>query len=258
MVGASSFLKCNQKLYIICNVMVGRSDYARKNMGYMVNSIEEESIMKKICSIVLVTAMLFSFASCGKKEKESVSSKDTQATQQVDNNGGETTNKPSADALVLLPGKLEIVTLGDSVPVIKGVNVAGNRAGTTEFNSKMPGTDGLRCIFELNEYLEFYLDSSATKIKVFGFKHIEDANQYIENGRLNGAAAHCELEKPENAADCWGSMYFNPDECEPGYYDLLFVSDDSLIVAMMQIKLFSAGELEDKSDDELNALMKSF
>ena len=190
--------------------MVGRSDYARKNMGYMVNSIEEESIMKKICSIVLVTAMLFSFASCGKKEKESVSSKDTQATQQVDNNGGETTNKPSADALVLLPGKLEIVTLGDSVPVIKGVNVAGNRAGTTEFNSKMPGTDGLRCIFELNEYLEFYLDSSASKIKVFGFKHIEDANQYIENGRLNGAAAHCELEKPENAADCWGSMYFNP------------------------------------------------
>ena len=115
--------------------------------------------MKKICSIVLVTAMLFSFASCGKKEKESVSSKDTQATQQVDNNGGETTNKPSADALVLLPGKLEIVTLGDSVPVIKGVNVAGNRAGTTEFNSKMPGTDGLRCIFELNEYLEFYLDN---------------------------------------------------------------------------------------------------
>ena len=32
----------------------------------------------------------------------------------------------------------------------------------------------------------------------------------------------------------------------------------SLIVAMMQIKLFSEGELEDKSDDELNALMKSF
>ena len=53
-------------------------------------------------------------------------------------------------------------------------------------------------------------------------------------------------------------MYFNPDECEPGYYDLLFVSDDSLIVAMMQIKLFSEGELEGKSDDELNALMKSF
>ena len=214
--------------------------------------------MKKICALVLTTAMLLSFAACGKKDQSNVSSQDTTATQQADDNGGETTKAPSADALVLLPGKLVIVNEGDNVPVIKGINVSGNRAGTAEFNSKFPSTDGVRCIFELNEYLEFYLDANETsEIKVFAFKHVEDANEYIENNRFNGAFAHCDLEKPENAADCWGSMYFHPEECEPGYYDLVFVSESN-IVAMMQIKIFSEGELSDKSDDELNALMKSF
>lgn len=214
--------------------------------------------MKKICALVLTTAMLLSFAACGKKDQSNVSSQDTTATQQADDNGGETTKAPSADAPVLLPGKLVIVNEGDNVPVIKGINVAGNRAGTAEFNSKFPGTDGVRCIFELNEYLEFYLDSNETsEIKVYAFKHVEDIIEYIDKYRFGGAVAHCGLEKPENAADCWGSMYFNPEECEPGYYDLVFVSESG-IVAMMQIKIFSDGELSDKSDDELNALMKSF
>jgi len=214
--------------------------------------------MKKICALILSAAMLLSFAACGKKDQTSVTSQDTKAAQQADNNGGETTKAPSADALVLLPGKLVIVNEGDNGPVIKGINVAGNRAGSSEFNSKAPGTDGVRCIFELNEYLEFYLDSNETSgIKVFAFKHIEDANEYIENNRFNGAVAHGDLEKPENTADCWGSFYFNPEDCEPGYYDLVFVADSG-IVAMMQIKLFSEDELSAKSDDELSALMKSF
>ena len=88
--------------------------------------------MKKICALVLTTAMLLSFAACGKKDQSNVSSQDTTATQQADDNGGETTKAPSADALVLLPGKLVIVNEGDNVPVIKGINVSGNRAGTTE------------------------------------------------------------------------------------------------------------------------------
>ena len=214
--------------------------------------------MKKIATIVLACAMIISLSACGQKDQTNVSSQDTKAAQQADNNGGETTKAPSADAPVLLPGKLVIVNEGDNVPVIKGINVAGNRAGTAEFNSKFPSTDGVRCIFELNEYLEFYLDSNETsEIKVYAFKHVEDIIEYIDKYRFGGAVAHCGLEKPENAADCWGSMYFNPEECEPGYYDLVFVSESG-IVAMMQIKIFSDGELIDKSDDELNALMKSF
>ena len=215
--------------------------------------------MKKICALVLTTAMLLSFAACGKKEQTNVSSQETKATQQADNNGGETTKTPSADALVLLPGKLEIVNAGDNGPVIKGVFVSGNVAGSTEFNSQAPGVSGLRCIFEQNEYLEFYLDTDESSgLKVLVYKHADDANVYVDktqNG--DGAVAVWDLNKPEEANGCWGEYYLHPEEVATGYYDLVFTKDGKT-VAMMQIKLFKAEELSEKSDDELKGLMKSF
>ena len=74
-----------------------------------------------------------------------------------------------ADAIVLLPGELYIV--GDT-PVVKGVCVADNQAGSSDFNSKDPATKGIRCLFELNEWLEFVLDTDGTdSLKVFAYKH---------------------------------------------------------------------------------------
>ena len=196
---------------------------------------------------------------CGKKTPATESSKDNKAAQTDDKNGGETTKAPSADALVLLPGKLVIVNEGDNGPVIKGVNVAGNICGTTEFNSKAPAADGVRCVFELNEYLDFYLDTNETSgLKVFAYKHAEDANIYVDrtNGE-DGAAGFCDLNKPEDAADSWGAFYVNPADWQPGYYDLVFTKDGKA-VALMQIKYFNDGEIQGKSDEELTALMKSF
>ena len=196
---------------------------------------------------------------CGKKTPATESSKDTKAAQTEDKNGGETTKAPSADALVLLPGKLVIVNEGDNGPVIKGVTVAGNRCGTYEFNSKAPAADGVRCVFELNEYLDFYLDTNETAgLKVFAYKHAEDANIYVDrtNGE-DGAAGFCDLNKPEDAADSWGAFYVNPADWQPGYYDLVFTKDGKA-VALMQIKYFNDGEIQGKSDEELTALMKSF
>ena len=196
---------------------------------------------------------------CGKKTPATESSKDNKAAQTDDKNGGGTTKAPSADALVLLPGKLVIVNEGDNGPVIKGVNVAGNICGTTEFNSKAPAADGVRCVFELNEYLDFYLDTNETSgLKVFAYKHAEDANIYVDrtNGE-DGAAGFCDLNKPEDAADSWGAFYVNPADWQPGYYDLVFTKDGKA-VALMQIKYFNDGEIQGKSDEELTALMKSF
>ncbi len=215
--------------------------------------------MKKLIALIMVCAMSLAVFACGKKTPATESSKDTKAAQTDDKNGGETTKAPAADALVLLPGKLVIVNEGDNGPVIKGVNIAGNRCGTTEFNSKAPAADGVRCVFELNEYLDFYLDTNETAgLKVFAYKHAEDANIYVDrtNGE-DGAAGFCDLNKPEDAADSWGSFYVNPADWQPGYYDLVFTKDGKA-VALMQIKYFNEGEIADKSDEELTALMKSF
>ena len=207
----------------------------------------------------MVCAMSLAVFAGGKKTPATESSKDNKAAQTEDKNGGETTKAPSADALVLLPGKLVIVNEGDNGPVIKGVTVAGNRCGTTEFNSKAPAADGVRCVFELNEYLDFYLDTNETSgLKVFAYKHAEDANIYVDrtNGE-DGAAGFCDLNKPEDAADSWGAFYVNPADWQPGYYDLVFTKDGKA-VALMQIKYFNDGEIQGKSDEELTALMKSF
>ncbi|MBQ5519998.1 MAG: hypothetical protein IIT90_07890 [Clostridiales bacterium] len=215
--------------------------------------------MKKLIALIMVCAMSLAVFACGKKAPATESSKDNKAAQTDDKNGGETTKAPSADALVLLPGKLVIVNEGDNGPVIKGVNVAGNICGTTEFNSKAPAADGVRCVFELNEYLDFYLDTNETSgLKVFAYKHAEDANIYIDrtNGE-DGAAGFCDLNKPEDAADSWGAFYVNPADWQPGYYDLVFTKDGKA-VALMQIKYFNDGEIQGKSDEELTALMKSF
>ena len=219
--------------------------------------------MKKIVALVLAGAMIFSLSACGKKgQAGGASSQGTtkaQATENNNNGSGETTKAPSADALVLLPGKLEIVNAGDNGPVIKGVFVSGNRAGSEDFNSKAPGVSGLRCIFEQNEYLGFYLDTDESSgLKVMVYKHADDANVYVDkthNG--DGTVAAWDLNKPEEVNGSWGEYYLHPEEVAAGYYDLVFAKDGKA-VAMMQIKLFKEEELNGKSDDELKGLMKSF
>lgn len=236
--------------------------------------------MKKLSAFVLTTMMLFSLTACGSKTANTTETKAPEAvqTEAAKGNGGDTAkapstdapsanapsanapseNAPSEDALVLLPGKLEIVNGGNG-PVIKGVTVAGNRSGSTEFNSKAPAADDIRCVFELNEYLDFYLDTDeASGLKVLAYEHVDDANAYIEKTPgSDGAKAGCDLNKPEDAADSWGAFYLNPEDAPAGYYDLVFTKDGKT-VAMMQVKMFDEGSLEGKTDDELSALMKDF
>ena len=69
--------------------------------------------------------------------------------------------------------------------------------------------------------------------------------------------ATCTLEKPEEADYQWGALYVNPDNAQPGVYDIVFVKDGKA-VAVMEAKFFKEGELDGKSDDDLRAMMKDF
>ena len=145
--------------------------------------------------------------------------------------------------------------------MIKGVNMAGNQLGSTEFNTKDPDVKGIRCVFELYEWVEIYPDTSiANGIYVYVFKHADDAKVYTEMAYTEEdtrVLATCTLEKPEEAEYQWGAFYLNPEYADPGVYDIVFVKGGKA-VAVMEAKFFDSESLGDISDDDLRALMKNF
>ena len=163
---------------------------------------------------------------------------------------------------MLLPGELyQFDKDADGGPVIKGLTVKGNQVGTVEFNAKDPDVKGIRCIFQLNEWVEFYPDTSVNDgLWVYVYKHADDAKVYTDMGFTEEdtkVLATCTLEKPEEADYQWGALYLNPDNAQPGVYDIVFVKDGKA-VAVMEAKFFDGLSLQDKSDDELRAMMKDF
>ena len=164
------------------------------------------------------------------------------------------------DDLVL--GKLYFVNLKEGEqPVMKGLSLNGNRCGTEAFNNKPYAAEGIRSVFELDEWIEFHPETNATTgIKVMVFKHNADQGFYLKNA-LNdetpGYVLECELNKdPEAEANQhWGSFYLNPEEVGPSYYDFVFIYGNKVIATMLT-KFYKPNELLDKPDSELEKLMK--
>ena len=222
--------------------------------------------MKKILALILSVFMILSLAACSNSGKSgstpAASVKETGSEADAGGNNDATQNNAGADAVVLLPGELyQFDKDADGGPVIKGITVKGNRLGSGEFNEKDPAVKGIRCVFELNEWVEFYLDSGAANgIYVYVYKHADDAKVYTDMGFTEEdvkVLATCTLEKPEEAGDQWGSFYLNPDYADPGVYDIVFVKGGKA-VAVMEAKFYAAESLGDKSDDDLRAMMKDF
>ena len=222
--------------------------------------------MKKILALILSVFMILSLAACSNSGKSgstpAATAKETGSEADAGGNNDATQNNAGADAVVLLPGELyQFDKDADGGPVIKGITVKGNRLGSGEFNEKDPAVKGIRCVFELNEWVEFYLDSGAANgIYVYVYKHADDAKVYTDMGFTEEdvkVLATCTLEKPEEAGDQWGSFYLNPDYADPGVYDIVFVKGGKA-VAVMEAKFYAAESLGDKSDDDLRAMMKDF
>lgn len=164
------------------------------------------------------------------------------------------------DKMVL--GKLNFVNLKEGEqPIITGLSLNGNRCGSTDFNNKPYATEGVRSVFELDEWIEFHPETNAkTGIKVMVFKHNADQGFYLKNA-LNdetpGYVLECELNKDPDADENshWGSFYLHPEEVEPGYYDFVFVYNNKVFATMLT-KFYKPDELLEKTDAELEKLMK--
>lgn len=222
--------------------------------------------MKKLFALILSASMLVALASCSNPDKtEYTSSPLTKETGSEADAGGIADagkNTAGADVVTLLPGELyQFDKDTDGGPVIKGITLKGNCLGSSEFNDKAPDVKGIRCFFELNEWIEFYPETNGTdSLWIYVFKHADDAKVYTEMGYTEEdpkVLATCTLLKPEEAGDQWGSFYLNPDYADPGVYDIVFVKDGKA-VAVMEARFAEAGSVGDVSDDALRDMMKDF
>ena len=204
-------------------------------------------------------------ASCGgsQNQNSTTDSANNSATttdgSTASNNSGNATKADAQKAMI--PGKLNFVNLKDGEqPVMTALTLKGNQVGSTEWNDRKPATEGIRCIFNLNEWIEFYPVTNAEYgIKVWIIKHKEDQSFYLKNkmrditpGFVQGGDIRKDPDAEEGSP--WGSMYVNPENAEPGYYDFVFTYEDKVFATMLT-KFYKVDELDRKSDDELTDLM---
>ena len=224
--------------------------------------------MKKIISLMMVIVMLLMLPACkgcgGSDSSSGNNNENNAATQAAKPDEAETENSANQGGEVegaMTPGKLYFINLKDGEePLIRGVRITGNRAGSTEFNAKDTKTENIRCIFELNEWIDFYPDTDLKyDMKVWILEHREDQSSYETtqySDLMPGFVNYCGLydytdEDPESS---WGSFYLNKDECKPGYYDFVFTYEGKP-VAKLLTRFYEEEELGAKTDAELEKLM---
>lgn len=234
---------------------------------------------KLVCGL-LVIAMTLCLVACGKTESGSQggsgnqggsgaqvagsnsAGSDSGQAGNTEGNGGNAAGVEAKESM--LPGKLYFFNLEDRDPsVLRGVKICGNVCGSTEFNvSREKGTDGIRCIFQMNEWVEFYPDTDATYgIKVWILEHREDQRSYETtqfSDLMPGFVQYCDLRYPEDVDNpdewSWGAFYLNSDDCKPGYYDFVFVYEGKAIAKMITY-FYADEEIQRKSDADLEKLM---
>ena len=162
------------------------------------------------------------------------------------------------DPMVL--GKLYFVNLEEGEqPVMTALSLFGNRCGSEAFNNKPYAADGIRSVFELDEWIEFHPQASAgSGIKVMVFKHKEDQGFYLKNtldDETPGYILECELNKdPDEETNHWGSFYLHPEETDPGLYDFVFIYGDKVFATMLT-RFYQREEISEKPDSDLEQLM---
>lgn len=222
--------------------------------------------MKNI-AILLVAGLTTLSTACfnnSAKTKTANLSDDTTINSEKSIDGNSVANSTSAnlqevkDTMVL--GKLYFVNLKEGEqPVMTALSLNGDRCGTGDFNHKPYATEGIRSVFELNEWIEFNPQATAASgIKVMVFKHQADQGFYLKNS-LNdetpGYVLACDLNKdPDDETFHWGSFYLHPEEVEPGYYDFVFIYNNKVFATMLT-RFFQEEEIQGKPDSELEKLM---
>lgn len=229
---------------------------------------------KRFICLLLAALMIVTLAGCGKGNdtpkpsnteqasgQEQFTGNDASKTENNENSGGDTSGDQTVRP-AKLTGKLNLINLDDRDPsILRGVRIIGNSVGTQDdINGKESSLDDVRCIFALNEWVEFYPDTDAEYyLRVWVLKHRDDHEYYNTckfSDLMPNFVSYCDLHYPVDEGDewYWGSFYLNQEECEPGYYDFVFTYEGKAI-AVLQTRFYNDAEISSKSGAELEALM---
>ena len=226
--------------------------------------------MKKILALSLALVMLVILVACGGSNNPGDTSttpatSNTDQSQSGGENGSDNQSRSGGDAEpAKLTGKLTLIQMDDRDPsILRGVRIAGMSVGTAgDFNDKESSLTDVRCIFQINEWVEFYPDIDKTYgLRVWILKHRDDQDYYKTckfSDLMPNFANFCDLHYPEDNEEpddwYWGNFYLGEAEHEPGYYDFVFTYEGKAIATLLT-RFYKDGELSGKSDAELEELM---
>ena len=216
---------------------------------------------KHLIWLLLGLMMIISLAACGKGN--TTPSKTDSQTEGNDSSGGKTNDSQNTES-AKLTGKLNIINLNDrDSSILKGIVIYGNSIGSNEdINGKESSLTDVRCIFVLNEWVEFYPDIDTTySLRAWILKHRSDQDYYNNctfSDSMPNFVQYCDLQYPEDADDpstwYWGNFYLNSEDSNAGYYDFVFTYKGKAIATLFT-RFYNEKELENKSGTELEALM---
>ncbi len=226
--------------------------------------------MKKLWILFLVFAVVILFASCKSTEVAQEQAPEPQVAAPV-----ATVEPPAAEPVAeetidtskgyieidlikgIIPGVLYQLNLAEGQnPTVRAVAISGNRAGSDLINGKDPSMEGIRFVFELNEYVAFNVDSDVKdNLMVFAVPHRTNPADYDDHffEAIPDNMVFLGLNAPEEGTD-WGEFCLNPDYNNEGYYDLVF-TDGIHPVAMVLTRFYKEGQVENISDEKLEQLM---
>ena len=223
--------------------------------------------MKKVLCTLLALAMVISLAACGKKNDEKKDDTPTQAqsvettaeTEAAPTEAATQADATEAEIEPMVPGTLYQLNEEEGKdPVILGVGLDGNCAGESGgINGRETSDENIRSVFELNEWISIRLDTDKTSgIKAYVIPHQDDPATLTDSfiAALDDKTPFVELNAPEGDVDSWGDLYVNPEDWQPGSYDLV-LADGMKPVARVLIELYPENDLSSKSDAELQKLM---
>ena len=218
--------------------------------------------MKRLFALLITIIMVASLAACGTNNSNTNGNNNSNTNENNSSANGNESGGTVENAMI--PGTLNFIELDDRDPsVLRGLRITSNRVGSSlenGINALPSSVDNIRCIFELNEWLEFYPDCDLEYgLRVWVLEHRDD-QEYYETAKfsdlMSGFVTYCDLRPNPDAEEggYWGSFYLNKEECEPGYYDFVFTYEGKAIATLLT-RFYNENELTVKSDAELMEIM---
>ena len=160
----------------------------------------------------------------------------------------------------MIPGVLYQLNLEEGQePIVRGISLSGNGAGSDKINNRAPSTDNIRFIFGINEWIYVVLDTDKTE-DLFGFivAHGNDPVVYNESAFIESLydsdkASYSPFWVNENGAVAWDTYVFSTND--PGFFDLVICYEEKP-VAMVVLRIYPDEALNDFSDEQLESFMK--